>query len=113
MEAVKETTVWADGNTVINHTYLLSGDKILAYIRYGTDKEFWFKTPIQISKSGRKFIKVENNPFTGIGGQLRNTKEVTGSKGQKYVVNLDDNTCTCPGYTFRGNCKHVKELVPA
>ena len=113
MEAVKEITVWADGKSAVNHTYLLDGDKMLAYIRHGTDDEFWFKTPIRISKSGRKFVKVTNALFTGIGGQLRNTKEVAGSKGQTYIVNLDDNTCTCPGYTFRGNCKHVKELEPA
>ena len=42
-----------------------------------------------------------------------NIKEVEGSKGAKYIVNLDDNTCTCPGYTFRGACKHVKELETA
>jgi uncharacterized Zn finger protein len=39
-----------------------------------------------------------------------NTKEVKGSKGQTYIINLDENTCTCSGYTFRGACKHIKEL---
>jgi predicted nucleic acid-binding Zn finger protein len=42
-----------------------------------------------------------------------NFKEVLGSKGAKYIVNLDDNTCTCPGYTYRGDCKHIKELETA
>jgi hypothetical protein len=112
MEAVKEITVW-EGSLQANHTYLLDGDKMLAYIRKGTEDEFWFKNPIRIDKRGRKFEPVKTNPFTCLGGSIRNTKEVVGSKGQKYIINLDDNTCTCPGFTFRGDCKHVKELQTA
>jgi hypothetical protein len=115
MEAFKEITVWEDGNTNINHTYLLDGDKMVAYIRRGTDEPFWFKSPIRISKSGRKFEKVSNDIFNMSMNVFTpsNTKEVTGSKGQTYIVNLDENTCTCPGYTFRGDCKHIKELGTA
>lgn len=114
-QAFKETTVWADGNTVINHTYLLNGDKMVAYIRYGTTEPFWFKTPIRIDKRGRKFEQVSNELFASSFNVFTpsNTKEVEGSKGAKYVVNLDEGTCTCPGYTYRGTCKHVKELEPA
>ncbi len=34
---------------------------------------------------------------------------VTGSKGKTYQIRKDNNkyTCSCPGFTFRGNCKHV------
>lgn len=112
MEAVKEITVWTDGNTNINHTYLLDGDKMVAYIRYGTTEPFWFKNPIRISKSGRKFEKVSDEIFNMSMNVFtpNNTKEVIGSKGQTYIINLDENTCTCPGFTFRGDCKHVKEL---
>jgi hypothetical protein len=109
-QAYRETTAWADGNTVINHTYLLDGDKMLAYIRQGTDQEFWFRTPIRISRSGRRFQLVEANPFSGLGGQVARIREIDGSKGAKYIVDLDAKTCTCPGYTYRGACKHVKEL---
>jgi hypothetical protein len=109
-QAYREITAWADGNTAINHTYLLDGDKMLAYIRQGTDDEFWFKNPIRISRSGRRFQLVEPNLFSGIGGQVRNTQEVQGSGGAVYIVNLDDKTCTCPGYTYRGACKHTKQL---
>ena len=115
MQAYKEITIWADGATQINHTYFLDGDKAVAYIRYGTTEPFWFKTPIKIDKRGRKFEQVDSmlfhssfNVFTP-----NNIKEVEGSKGAKYIVNLDENTCTCAGFTFRANCKHIKELEPA
>jgi hypothetical protein len=40
------------------------------------------------------------------------TRIVQGSKGQDYTVTLGKNpSCTCPGFTFRGSCKHVKETV--
>jgi len=112
MEAVKEITVWADGATQVNHTYLMDGNKMVAYIRYGTQEPFWFKTPITIDKRGRKFEKVSNDLFNISFNVFtpNNIKEVGGSKGQTYIVNLDENTCSCPGYTFRGTCKHVKEL---
>lgn len=116
MEAIKEITVWADGKSAVNHTYLLDGDKMVAYIRYGTTEPFYFKKPIKgFSRSGRKFEKVSDAVFNMSMNVLTPiaTKEVAGSKGQTYIVNLDDNTCTCPGFTFRGNCKHVKELEPA
>jgi hypothetical protein len=113
MEAVKEVTVWADAKSAINHTYLLDGDKMVAYIRYGTDEPFWFKNPIKgFSRSGRKFERVDEAIFNMSMNVLTpsNVKEVTGSKGQTYFINLDENTCTCAGYTFRGTCKHIKEL---
>ena len=44
-KAYKETTVWEDGNTAINHTYLLDGDRMIAYMRTGTSVPFYFKTP--------------------------------------------------------------------
>jgi hypothetical protein len=114
-QAFKEITVWADGATQINHTYFLDGDKAVAYIRYGTTEPYFFKSPIKISKSGRKFERVSDDLFNSSFNVFTpsNTKEVEGSKGAKYIINLDDNTCTCPGYTFRGACKHVKELETA
>ena len=114
MQAYKEITIWDDGNVNINHTYLLDGDKMVAYIRQGSDEPFWFKQPIRIDKRGRKFELVEPNPFTSRVEPMPWIKQVAGSKpGVFYTVNTDENTCTCPGYTFRGACKHVKELETA
>jgi hypothetical protein len=123
MQAVKETTVW-ENSAQTNHIYLLDSDKMLAYIRKGTEEEFWFKNPIRIDKRGRKFELVEPNPFNDwrellkahieVAEPVAWIKQVAGSKpGVFYTVNTDENTCTCPGYTFRGTCKHVKELEPA
>lgn len=120
-EAYLETTEWADIKGC-NHTYYLEGDKMLAYIRMGTTEPFWFKRPITISRSGRKFKRVDANPFeSSLGGILGfltpepptpELVEVAGSKpGVVYYVNTQDGTCTCPGFTYRGTCKHVKELV--
>ena len=119
-EAYLETTEWADVKGC-NHTYYLSGDKMLAYIRHGTSEPFWFKAPITISRSRRKFQRVDARVFENSLGILSvmaqpakdpDVVEVAGSKpGVVYLVNKVTNTCTCPGYTFRGACKHTKETA--
>ena len=40
-------------------------------------------------------------------------KIIIGSKGNEYTVvkEYGKSTCTCPGFTFRGQCKHLLELV--
>jgi len=124
-EAYLETTEWADIKGC-NHTYYLEGDKMLAYIRVGTTEPYWFKNPITISRSGRKFQRVDAGVFERSSGSLAqflnsvspqperdpDVVEVQGSKpGVIYYVNVKEQTCTCPGFTYRGSCKHVKELV--
>ena len=109
MDAVKEITEWSDGSAV-NHTYLLDGTKMVAYIPFGKGKPFYFKSPITIDKRGRKFEKLKKNPFKEV-KQDPSLIEVKGSKGNSYWVDPDAKTCTCPGFTFRGACKHISELV--
>ncbi len=105
MEALRETT----GGLFPPHVYLLEGTKLVAYIQTGTDKPFYFKNGIKgFDKRGRKFVTVTPNPFT-VKAEPR--IEIQGSKGQVYYVNTEENSCTCPGYTFRGDCKHLKELA--
>lgn len=112
MIAVKETTVWKEVDTQPNHTYLLDGDKMVAYIKFGKGEPFYFKSPIRIDKRGRKFEELKKNPFKAV-----DTVEdpaiikVQGSKGQTYTVNTEEMTCSCPGFTFRGTCKHITEVV--
>jgi hypothetical protein len=118
-KAYRETTVWEDGSTSINHTYLLEGDKMIAYMRSQTSIPFYFKTPIMISRSKRTFELVEPNPFDNLPQVVvaqttsPNIVEIDGSKGAKYILDKVLCTCTCPGFTYRGTCKHVKELDTA
>ena len=65
MEAVVETTVWTDSNKA-NHTYLLDGTKMVAYISVGSTTPYYFSKPITIDKRGRKFTPVKPNPFKAI-----------------------------------------------
>jgi hypothetical protein len=117
MEAVKEITVWEDSAFQCNHTYLLDGDKMLAYIKANDTVPFYFKSPITISRSRRKFEKLKINPFKDVPKKAvvetpSYIKKVAGSKpGVTYEVNTNDNTCSCPGFTFRGKCKHTEDAV--
>lgn len=112
MQAFKEITVWDD--PCPNHTYLLDGDKMVAYIKQGDTVPFYFKKPITISRSGRKFELLKVNPFEVVDIPDESfIIKVQGSKGVTYTVNTEEHTCSCPGFTFRGSCKHIKELEVA
>ena len=112
MQALKETTQWPNKASP-NHTYLLDGDKLVAYIRYGTSEPKYFTSPIKgFSKSGRKFVSASLDLFE-FPTQVSSVREVVGSKGDVYIINLDEGTCTCPGYSYRGACKHTKQLEAA
>ncbi len=105
MEAVIETT----GGAFPAHTYLLDGNNLVAYVKVGEQEPFYFKNPIKgFDKRGRKFDTVPTTPFKQLKKES-NVITVQGSKGNVYTVNLDEKTCTCPGFTFRGSCKHVGE----
>lgn len=107
MNAVQETTKWA-GKIQPNHIYLIDSDRMVAFIKKGDTTPFYFKTPIQISTRGRTFKPVVPNPFKVVAD--KNVIEVTGSSGSKYYVNTVEKTCSCPGFLFRGQCKHTKDL---
>ena len=105
MEALREVTVWANPGAS-NHTYLLDGMNMVAYIKQGETTPFYFKNPIRgFSKTGRKFVRVDIKLFGNIA--KTNTTEVSGSNGNKYIVDKESGTCTCPGFAFRRACKHL------
>ncbi len=115
MEAVREITVWTGVDyRQPNHDYLLDGDRVVAYRPWGTGPIQICSGKLKIDRRGRKFEKLTDNPFHAVMHAKREEPvvlEVKGSKGNSYFVNKQEGTCTCPGYTFRGDCKHIKELV--
>ena len=102
MEALRETT----GGAFPPHIYLLEGTKLVAYIKTGTSEPFYFKNGIKgFDKRGRKFESITPNPFKV--KTQSNLIKVKGSKGNEYTIDTDAQTCNCPGFTFRGSCKHM------
>ena len=102
MEALVETT----GGQFPAHTYLLDGTTLVAYIKAGETKPFYFKSGIKgFDKRGRKFEKGNTKLFKV--KEQSNVETVQGSNGKTYSVNRAEGTCTCPGFTFRGACKHL------
>jgi hypothetical protein len=53
-------------------------------------------------------IEIDGLPYSYDHKPKYTVKQVRGSKGKVYTV-TGDHHCTCPGFTFRGSCKHLKE----
>jgi len=108
MRALKEVTEWDVDYKQPNHTYLVDGDRILAYLKWHTGTPIYSTTPMRLNRRYRKFVEVDISKFGTVDEPVRNIKTVQGSRGNVYTVDLDEKTCTCPGFTFRGKCKHVE-----
>lgn len=111
MQAYQEITQWTAAANC-NHTLLLDGDNMWAYIARGTTVPRYFAKPLRISRRGRKFALLAHSPFdhphTAVASSVIT---VSGSNGRAYRVNTAALTCTCPGFTFRSSCKHVKAVT--
>ena len=78
MQALRETTVW-ENKASPNHTYLLDGNNLVAYIRYGTSEPKYFTNPIRgFSKTGRKFESASLDLFE-FPTQVAKVRQVVGS----------------------------------
>ena len=104
MEALIETT----GPLFPQHTYLLDGNNLVAYVKKGETQPIYFKNPIKgFDKRGRKFAPGNIKLFTT--QKESNARTIIGSSGQTYTVT--EQSCTCPGFTYRGTCKHMVQHV--
>lgn len=97
IEILQETTDWGDA-PVANGIYHVN---VQGQLVQHNDKVF--KNPIkQFSKARRTFEKIGER----VDPQTRSdVKIVMGSKGQQYFI--EDGKCSCPGFKFRGQCKHI------
>jgi hypothetical protein len=116
MKWFAETTEWS-GDTAPNHVYLMDDgkSKMYAYVKFGKGKAVTFRKAIRIEVRGRKFklnpVQYETT-VTAPEPQGR-VWEVQGSKGDVYKVTelRGEYSCTCSGFRFRGDCKHVKNVA--
>jgi len=114
MKWFAETTEWK--GTAPNHVYLMDDakSKMFAYVPVGADHPTIFKKPIRIDVRGRKF-KLNPMQFNAVITPEQpegRTWEVQGSKGDVYQVSevRGEYSCSCSGFKFRGDCKHVKSV---
>jgi len=117
LEILRETTVWNTDFPAKNHTYLLDGDKLVAYAKFGSEEIVQMKSRIRIDKRYRTFVR-DNHPGLQkiISGEKKDPDARTFkilSNDRTYFVTLKSNTfrCTCTGFNFRGKCKHVDAVV--
>ena len=113
MKWFAETTDYRD--KVPNGIYLLDDAKTRMYaFRPASGEIKTFKRFIRIDTRGRKFVI---NP---VQFETRLQEEepegrfwvVKGSKGDEYkITELNGNlACTCSGFRFRGQCRHVENI---
>ena len=112
MKTLLETTQWP-GSTP-NHVYFVSDsrDRMFGYVPQATGVPVRFSTPIRFGTRGRQFQAVPNTwNFTVDQAPSTRSWRVAGSRGDAYTVTEDKGvlTCSCPGFRFRGQCRHAQE----
>ena len=109
IEILQETTDWGKYKVNNGVYHVNSSGKLVAFQANIDAPVQELNVPsTQFSKARRKFKKIGERPDPQT-EKDSNIIEVKGSTGKTYIVDLDKQTCTCPGFTYRGNCKHVKE----
>lgn len=109
IEILQETTDWGKYKVNNGVYHVNSSGKLVAFQANIDSPIQELNVPsTQFSKSRRKFKKIGERPDPQ-SEQNSNIIKVKGSTGKEYIIDLDKKTCTCPGFTYRGNCKHVKE----
>ena len=115
MKWFAETTDYKD--SVPNGIYLLddSKSKMYAFRPRGTGEIKIFANPIRIDVRGRKFVINSVQFETAVKPEVPEGRviEVQGSKGDVYKVTESNGnwSCSCSGFRFRGDCKHVKSVA--
>ena len=104
IEILQEVTDWGKYK-VNNGVYHVnsSGNLVAQQVNQDAKVQVLKVPSTQFSKARRKFKKIGERPEQFD----KNVIVVKGSNGNTYTI--EDGKCSCPGFTYRGNCKHVKE----
>lgn len=104
---LQEITDWDMANGIY---HVNDHDQLVGYQGPTSEYKEFEKPKLRFSRSGRKFEVIGTRDEEGEADDER--VEFEGSNGSKYYVTDNDGilSCTCPGYKFRGHCKHVKEV---
>lgn len=109
MKIMLETTDWGVNSYVRNNVYVMNDamTKIIAYVPAGSKTVKKFKEPLAFDTNGRSFEELEGDDTPDTPDS--NVITIEGSKGQKYYLSNEGEgwRCTCPGFKFRGTCKHL------
>ena len=105
IEILRETTSYPEFPNAEGGIYFVDNEGAL--VAFKTSKGIYreYGQPIRaFSKSRRKFehIKWIKEPTD------ENVIYVEGSKGNTYTI--INGQCSCPGFKYRGKCKHVTNL---
>ena len=107
IEILQEITDWGKYKVNNGIYHVNSAGKLVAYQPNADSELQVLNVPsTQFSKARRKFKKIGSYP------EITNephVKLIEGSNGNTYSLDTEKGTCSCPGYTYSGNCKHVKE----
>ena len=101
IKVLQETTDWPFKGVY----HVNSSNELVAYQANENSPVKNFKNPMKnFSKSRRKFklLREYEEKFDS------DVKVVNGSNGNTYTIK--DGKCSCPGFTFRGKCKHTAEV---
>jgi|688.fasta_scaffold343545_2 hypothetical protein len=115
---VKVRTSYSQGPRMIppRPAYHEYEGKVLSPYKWLNDRQFCMSGdndwPIRvITMDFVQDLNILSGDFKNIETDVK-TWEVSGSKGNKYVVTRNSQgwSCTCTGFQFRKQCKHVSEL---
>lgn len=106
MKILREITDWGPEYNIPGHIYHVLDNGKLAAFDNGSGL-VTFSRPLMFDRARRKFEtlqevseKVDADAIT-----------VQGSSGKIYTI--QDGHCSCPGFKFRGHCKHIDQVKAA
>jgi hypothetical protein len=116
MEILKEVTDW----NFPSNTYLLNDKGLMVAYESKVLGVRQLSNPLYFDKRYRKFEKVKHAALEKIAEALKPIVRKDGiwvesekDSNKKYFVETASGkfSCTCPGYGFRGKCKHSEKIA--